>query len=116
MRYIFARMTISIASYKCIFYRLNIHIYFSIRLVTGPFYFKIAEVLQFASDVISLRIRKGGVTRSLGKTFFCLILGVGQSEEFGSSRTDAVFAFKKTLRLMPPKPEMGVSRSSSPNI
>jgi hypothetical protein len=52
MRYIFARMTISIAPQKCTSYCLNIHNYFSIGLVTGPSFYKIAEYLEFTSDLI----------------------------------------------------------------
>jgi hypothetical protein len=54
MRYIFARWTISIAPQKCTSYCLNIHNYFTIGLVIGSSYYKIAEYLEFASDLIIL--------------------------------------------------------------
>jgi hypothetical protein len=54
MRYIFARWTISIAPQKCTPFCLNIHNYFTIGLVTGPSDYKIAEYLEFASDLIIL--------------------------------------------------------------
>jgi hypothetical protein len=54
MRFIFAKWTISIAPQKCTSLCFNIHNYFTIGLVTGLFDYKIAEYLEFASDLIIL--------------------------------------------------------------